>query len=469
MTGPDLSVETMQKDLLTLLNLWNTLTDAHPLAYLWLARPGPSQSAAARIKEVVGELIDDLDDDSKKLLRLRFFNERSAHQTAHALSIAESSVFRKQRQILEQMAGALYARETRLRRTQQSRFVARLEVPTYARLFGAEQQVSEILALLAQDGPPWLVLVQGIGGIGKTSLADATMRRAIETGAFGDFGWVTARRNLFRLDGSIWPATAPALSPDSLLERLAGQLLDEPLPSPFSFERVLGMLQAHMGTTRHLVVVDNLETVSDLHVLLPALRRLANPSKILITSRESLAAEPSIYPLRVRPLDEPDALALVRHEAGARNLPQLAQADESALRPIYATVGGNPLALRLVVGQSSRHPLATVLDDLRMARGRTVEHLYTFLYRRIWDDLDESERDVLLAMPLTPENGSDLDYLSVVSEMDVTRVHDALERLIGLNVVDYRGDLQQSRYTIHSLTRTFLLEQVIRWQDEEGL
>ena len=97
-----------------------------------------------------------------------------------------------------------------------------------------------------------------------------------------------------------------------------------------------------------------------------------------------------------------------------------------------------------------------------------MEHLYTFLYRQVWDGLDESERQVLVAMPLTPEDGSGLGYLASVAEASETQVHDALERLVALNVVDYRGDFQRGRYTIHSLTRTFLLEQVIRWQREEG-
>jgi hypothetical protein len=36
--------------------------------------------------------------------------------------------------------------------------------------------------------------------------------------------------------------------------------------------------------------------------------------------------------------------------------------------------------------------------------------------------------------------------------------------LVRLNLVDVRGDLQQRRYSIHNLTRTFLHEQVLRWQ-----
>jgi hypothetical protein len=36
--------------------------------------------------------------------------------------------------------------------------------------------------------------------------------------------------------------------------------------------------------------------------------------------------------------------------------------------------------------------------------------------------------------------------------------------LVLLNLVDARGGLHERRYTIHSLTRTFLQEQVAKWK-----
>jgi hypothetical protein len=213
-----------------------------------------------------------------------------------------------------------------------------------------------------------------------------------------------------------------------------------------------------------LVVVDNLETVADLDALLPILRQLANPSKFLLTSRHSLDGEAFVYPYPIPPLALEDALALVRHEALARNLPLLAAAPDADLAPIYRTVGGNPLALRLVVGQICRHALPTVLEDLHHARGRTVEHLYTFIYRRAWDLLAENERQVLVSLPLIPESGAGLSFIHTASGLAIDMLHDALETLVQLSLADQHSSLHESRYIIHSLTRTFLLEQVIRWQ-----
>ena len=312
---------------------------------------------------------------------------------------------------------------------------------------------------------PWLVLVEGMGGIGKTTVTDAFVRQAIEQYLFDDFAWVSAKADQLSLIGEIRPVQGAALSPVALLEQLARQLLPpEDIPTPFVYELGLTLVKSHLAHVPSLVVVDNLETLAELEALLPTLIALSNPSKLLLTSRKSLDHLPQIFPYRLPALDEADALALVRHEAAARNLSELVEATDETLHPIFETVGGNPLALRLVVGQTTVHALPDVLDALRSARGRTVEQLYTFIYRQAWDNLDEPARLALLSMPLAPAEGGDFAFIHAISGLSQEQLMDALARLIRLNLVDHRRDsLHRSRYTIHSLTRTFLHEQVAKW------
>jgi hypothetical protein len=211
-------------------------------------------------------------------------------------------------------------------------------------------------------------------------------------------------------------------------------------------------------------VVDNLETVVDVAALLPTLRRLVNPSKVILTSRVHLSSESAILALTVPQLSASAACELVRAEGELRNAPWLVEADDDALAPIYETVGGNPLALRLVAGQAIVHALPTVLGNLRAARGRSAEQLYIFIYRGAWNDLDEKAQRTLLALPLAPPSGASLEHLVQMSGLSEEAVHNALEDLVRRSLVDVRGDLYRRRYTIHSLTRTFLLEQVAKWQ-----
>jgi hypothetical protein len=213
----------------------------------------------------------------------------------------------------------------------------------------------------------------------------------------------------------------------------------------------------------HLIVVDNLETVADVAELLPLLRQLSNPSRFVLTSRQRFEIESGIYHFSIPELGERDALQLVRQEAMWANLSHLATAADQELQPIYETVGGNPLALRLIVGQTHAHRLSAILDDLRAARGQKSSNLYTFIFRRAWDSLDEGARKVWLCLPLLQGPHATLEELSAITTLCERDVRTHLEILIQLNLVNCHGTLHNRYYSLHSLTRTFLQEQVAQW------
>jgi hypothetical protein len=306
--------------------------------------------------------------------------------------------------------------------------------------------------------------IDGIGGIGKTALAAAVARQMEDELAFDDFAWVSAQPAVLDALGSIRTRARPALSPPALvtalLEQLAPQEAAGLLGQP---EAALGLLRTVLKRAPHLVVIDNLETVADLEVLLPLLRTLVDPSKIVLTSRKRLAGETDIHLYAVPELSEAHALTLVRGAGAQHNVPGLADATDVELRPIYEAVGGNPLALLLVVGQLHLRDLHTVLADLHGARGKPVENLYTFIYWRAWEHLDERARQVLLSMSLVKVQGDHLDFIAATCDLAAGEVNDALQQLIVLNLVYPTGDMRARRYAIHSLTRSFLYEQVARW------
>ncbi len=79
--------------------------------------------------------------------------------------------------------------------------------------------------MLFADGPPYLLAIEGGGGIGKTSLADAVLRAAIRQRPNGEVAWVSARQQRLDFAGRIHSLQQPALTVDGLLEALAVQLL----------------------------------------------------------------------------------------------------------------------------------------------------------------------------------------------------------------------------------------------------
>lgn len=402
-------------------------------------------------------------DRDAALLRLRFLDGVQAHQVANRFNAAEPSIFRWQSQAIDRLAALLWQQEQQAIAARIAALETRLEPASYSQLFGVETHQELLLEQLFSPRPAHLISISGIGGIGKTSLADSVLRAAIRRQPEAEVAWVSARRQRFDLGGKLRTLSQPALTGAALLEALMVQLLpgvprfDEP-------GRAVAALRASFARRPTLLAIDNLETAADVEGLLPLLRSLANPARLLLTTRHSLHGEPGIFHFKVPELSEADALRLVRQEAAQRNLPELAAASDAELHAVYQTVGGNPLAIRLLVGQNHVRSLAGILSDLAAARGAPVGNLYDYVYQAAWSRLDEPCRRALLAMPLTPPGGSDLPQIMAISGMAAGELSDALSELVTLNLVDARGlSLHQRRYAIHALTRTFLLEQVAQW------
>lgn len=426
-----------------------------------------TNSKPRAIDQLLTDLLTILDAENELyawILRRRFVDNIKAQSVAHEKDWGEANFYNVQRLALDRLAELLYEAELNEREAQRLAMEQILEPPTYTALVGVETSLHLLWEEVMQPTSPWLLLLEGMGGLGKTSLANALMRRVIADPApFVNIGWVTARHSSFDPGGRIVAENQPALTTDALVEMLWQQLLAATMPdAALSHDQKLAMLHALLRRQPHLIVIDNLETLTDVRALLPLLQSLINPTKFLLTSRERIGGGVGIFCFTVPALTEEDSVQLVRQEAVTANVPHLVKATNAELQPIYATVGGNPLALRLVVGQVKTQPLATVLDDLAAKRGAKVDQLYTYLYRRAWEQLEDDARTVWLTMPLLTEAVATVENLARYTDLDAQPVREALDQLVQLNLVNCYTDLYSARFTLHNLTRTFLINEIGR-------
>lgn len=449
---------------------WNR-PDAHDTLFattaLWRKLLAKTPTARARHVAILQQAIEALraqDDAAAQLIELRFCHGQKIAALATKLGYAESTIYKHQELAIRQMAQLLQEMEQEARQLELAQLHLRLPPASGHTLIAINSQVEILATLFTKLEPPWLVCIEGIGGIGKTTLADSLVRYLLDSEQLAGFAWVSARQNYFTLAGTIQDVPKPSLSSERLIEALATQLLPSQTAEPISHERLLTRLDDHLHRIPHIIVIDNLETVIDIDTLLPLLRRFQQPTKFLLTSRKRIDEVGDVYHFPVQELSQEDALRLLRQEATLRNISQLVHATDTELLPIYKTVGGNPLALRLIVGQTHIHTLDVILDDLAAARGSSISALYDYIYHRAWEYLDAVSRRALLAMPLVTEQGGTLAYLAQISGLSASDLRDAVQHLVSLNLVDSRGGLHERRYTIHALTRTFLQTHVIKWQ-----
>ena len=448
------------------LKSWHAPHTGEDLDTLLLARQvqGEGNSASPRLvsnKILIAGLdsLKQVDPAAFELLQRRFLNRETAREIAYRFNMSEDVIYQQQRAAIAGLARSIWQQEIALRKLQAQRLMRRLEPPTYTRLFGVTEILADIRTWLESAAAPWIFSLEGMGGVGKTALADLLARNLAQDVHFQEVAWISVRQRLFQMPGVVEThSTLSSLSLLELVERLIDQFDLLHLKRQSDTEKLLGV-KTFLKTQPCLVIVDNLESVVDYRTLVAQLRDLTNPSKFVITTRYSVRGESGVHIITLPGLSCPDTLQFIRYEATQQGLHELATASDTVLTPIYDLTRGNPLATKLVVGQVHTFALATVLERLGGIAAHPATELLDFLYADAWSLLDQKQRQVLRAMLLTPDGGGHIEHISAASGLDIGETASCLQRLAILALVNITGGLHERRYALHHLMRTFVAGQ----------
>ncbi len=271
-----------------------------------------------------------------------------------------------------------------------------LPKPTYSLFIGRQPQQRRLLALLGPESAAPLIMIDGIGGVGKTALivktayqclaasTDPSVRNPATESAFPTFAmiiFVSAKQKYLTADGILPRAYAPNTL--RAIYREIAYMLELDL-THIALDELPGQIRHALGRQRTLLIVDNLETVEDKDRVLAFLYELPASVKVVVTTRE----QRYYTPIQLDCLTHEEGSALIRHELARQQL----QLSKNEIEALYQGTGGIPAAIIYGVGQlTAGCALANVLkrladhegdiarfffqDSVAPLRGRPAHHL----------------------------------------------------------------------------------------------
>jgi hypothetical protein len=328
-------------------------------------------------------------------------------------------------------------------------------LPSYAveEFVGRREELAELLGALRDPGLP-LITLTGIGGIGKTALAEEAVRRAAVEGLFTRTVWRSTQAEKFIGDG-VERSEEARYSFDELLADIlvqSGKSSIAGASTAVKLDAVSGLL----ATEHVLIVLDNLETVSNRDALVASLFNILGKGKLLITSRYEIK-HPRVHPIVLKEgLSLEDGIAFLKVTASRRNIQALMDASRDTLTRIHSVTGGAPLAMLLVSGQMLYQPVEYTLRTIEKAGiNKASYEFYSYIYKNSWSELDGPSRKVLLAMQNFESNPT-AEGLLFTADMQEDDFYTAVADLIRRSLVNFIAGPSEAQYSLHPLTRYFI-------------
>jgi tetratricopeptide (TPR) repeat protein len=305
-------------------------------------------------------------------------------------------------------------------------------------IVGREPELEQLDALREHlREHPRIVVLTGVGGVGKTALA---------------VHWLTTRRDAFP-DGVLYTSFASGTDddgPDSPGIALHGFLAALGIPAsdiPARTAERVALFRAHTTGHTFALLLDNAAFAAQVRTLLPA----ASTAFVLVTSRSQLSGlgldGADIVP--VEPLGENAARTLLASRAGAGRL----DADPAATRRLLRACGGLPLTISVVGARLRARPERNIAREVR-GRGAGVGGPHRAVFDASYDSLTPAAAEIYRLCGVLPGTHIALDALAHLLATPVDSIDDQIDELVEANLLSDHGDVVSRHDVVRDDART---------------
>ncbi|HEV7405798.1 MAG TPA: AAA family ATPase [Chthoniobacteraceae bacterium] len=323
-------------------------------------------------------------------------------------------------------------------------------LPSLQPFFGREEELAKIADALDPESRGWGALIDGPGGMGKTSLA---VRAAYDASpaVFQKIIFVSLKTReldddgLRDLSGFILSGLA------ELFGELARELGRPEILKSAEDQRPRLLLDALRGT-QTLLLLDNLESLlkRERDTVFTFVNKLPAGCKAILTSRGRIGS--GAQELILEKLSEAAALATLA-ELAMHN-PLLAATSEAERLVLYRETGGKPLLLRWTAGQLGRGSCRTFADARHFLGSCPPENdPMEFIFGDLVKEFTSDETRVLCALTYFALPAK-VEHVAPIGGLEGESVWDALRTLANRSLVV--PDSEGKAYALVPMVAEFL-------------
>lgn len=355
-------------------------------------KPGTGLGAACEAYDLRQRIYDgaNLNETSRVVL----FDDADAVHISHKLKgYHRFHAERDFRNIVRWLGGIAPASGTQMNPTSET--IIPHNLPHLQPFFGREEELQKIAEALRPDNRTWGALIDGPGGIGKTSLA---VRAAYDASPveFRRIVFVSLKTRELDDDG-VRDLSGFILSGlVELFNEVARQLGCDEITKVQEDQRPRLLLDA-LASTQTLLVLDNLESLlkKERDTVFTFVKKLPAGCKAILTSRGRIGS--GAEELILERLNQ-EAILDTLAELATHN-PLLAATSEAERIVLYTQTSGNPLLLRWTAGQLGRGHCRSFSDALDFLRSCPEDNdPLEFIFGDLVEEFTSAEIKVLSAL-----------------------------------------------------------------------